>query len=42
MDFVIELSRRKKGNDAIWVLVDRLTKSALFLGINVNFFSLNQ
>jgi hypothetical protein len=31
MDFVSELPRGKKGNDAIWVIVDRLTKSALFL-----------
>jgi hypothetical protein len=30
MDFIIELLRRKKGNDVIWVVVDRLTKSALF------------
>jgi hypothetical protein len=31
MDFVSRLPRGKKGNDAIWVIVDRLTKSALFL-----------
>ena len=31
MDFVMGLTRGKKGNDAIWVVVDRLTKSALFL-----------
>jgi hypothetical protein len=31
MDFVTGLPRGKKGNDAIWVVVDRLTKSALFL-----------
>jgi len=31
MDFVTGLPRGKKGNDAIWVIVDRLTKSALFL-----------
>jgi len=31
MDFVSGLPRGKKGNDAIWVIVDRLTKSALFL-----------
>jgi len=30
MDFVTGLPRGKKGNDAIWVVVDRLTKSALF------------
>jgi len=31
MDFVMGLPRGKKGNDAIWVVMDRLTKSALFL-----------
>jgi hypothetical protein len=31
MDFVSGLQRGRKGNDAIWVIVDRLTKSALFL-----------
>jgi len=31
MDFVTGLPRGKKGNDAIWVIVDWLTKSALLL-----------
>jgi len=31
MDFVIGLPRSKKGNDFIWVVVDRLTNSTLFL-----------
>jgi transposase InsO family protein len=31
MDFVCGLPKGKKGNDAIWVIIDRLTKSALFL-----------
>ena len=31
MDFVSGLPNRKKGNDAVWVIVDRLTKSSLFL-----------
>ena len=31
MDFVTRLPKGKKGNDAIWVVVDRLTKYALFL-----------
>ncbi|GKB66721.1 putative reverse transcriptase domain-containing protein [Tanacetum coccineum] len=31
MDFVTKLSRTQSGNDTIWVIVDRLTKSAHFL-----------
>ena len=31
MDFVTGLPRTPKGNDAIWVIVDRLTKSPHFL-----------
>ncbi|GKF36577.1 putative reverse transcriptase domain, ribonuclease H-like domain, aspartic peptidase domain protein, partial [Tanacetum coccineum] len=31
MDFVTKLPRTQKGNDTIWVIVDRLTKSAHFL-----------
>ena len=37
MDFISGLPRTKKGNDAIWVIVDRLTKSAHFLPIKVTF-----
>ncbi|KAI3815764.1 hypothetical protein L1987_15445 [Smallanthus sonchifolius] len=33
MDFITKLSRTAKGNDTIWVIVDRLTKSAHFLPI---------
>ena len=33
MDFVMGLPRTLKGNNAIWVIVDRLTKSAHFLPI---------
>ena len=33
MDFITKLLRTAKGLDAIWVIVDRLTKSAHFLAI---------
>jgi hypothetical protein len=35
MDFVLGLPRGKRGNDAIWVIVDRLTKSAFFLPVKM-------
>ena len=41
MDFVSGLSRSPNGHDAIWVIVDRMTKSAHFLPIRLN-YSLNQ
>jgi len=34
MNFVTHLPRTTKGNDSIWVIVDRLTKCAHFLAIN--------
>ncbi|KAI3801953.1 hypothetical protein L1987_30072 [Smallanthus sonchifolius] len=33
MDFITKLPRTAKGNDTIWVIVDRLTKSSHFLPI---------
>ena len=33
MDFVVGLPKSAKGNDSIWVIVDRFTKSAHFLPI---------
>jgi len=35
MDFVTHLPRTVRGHDAIWVIVDRLTKSAHFLAVNL-------
>ena len=37
MDFVSGLPRSPKGHDAIWVIVDRMTKSAHFLPIQMNY-----
>ena len=34
MDFVIELPRTLRQHDAIWVIVDRLTKSTHFLPVS--------
>nr|GEW26583.1 putative reverse transcriptase domain-containing protein [Tanacetum cinerariifolium] len=36
MEFVTKLSRTQSGNDTIWVIVDRLTKSAHFLPMREN------
>ena len=33
MDFIDGLPRTKKGNEAIWVIVDRLTKTAHFISV---------
>ena len=33
MDFIMGLPRTRRGCDAIWVIVDRLTKSTHFLTI---------
>ncbi|KAI3695425.1 hypothetical protein L1987_78422 [Smallanthus sonchifolius] len=39
MDFTTKLPRTAKGHDTIWVIVDRLTKSAHFLPIRETFSS---
>ncbi|KAC9696434.1 hypothetical protein E3N88_45379 [Mikania micrantha] len=37
MDFITKLPRTSSGHDSIWVIIDRLTKSAHFLPIRENF-----
>ena len=37
MDFVTHLPQTSRGHDAVWVIVDRLTKSAHFLAMRMNF-----
>ena len=37
MDFIVGLPRTTSGNDTIWVIVDRLTKSAHFIAIKAIF-----
>ena len=36
MDFIDGLPRTRLGHDSIWVIVDRLTKSARFIPIKSN------
>ena len=37
MDFVTHLPRTPQGHDTIWVIVDRLRKSAHFLAVRMTF-----
>ncbi|GKE17556.1 putative reverse transcriptase domain-containing protein [Tanacetum coccineum] len=37
MDFIAKLPRTSGGHDAIWVIVDRLTKSAHFLAVREDY-----
>ncbi|WVZ50685.1 LOW QUALITY PROTEIN: hypothetical protein U9M48_001917 [Paspalum notatum var. saurae] len=41
MDFVTGLPRTPKGNDAIWVIIDRLTKTAHFLPVRTTYNGAN-
>jgi hypothetical protein len=35
MDFIVGLPKTSRGFDSIWVIVDRLTKSAHFLPVKI-------
>jgi hypothetical protein len=37
MDFITGLPRTQKGNDSIWVIIDRLTKVAHFIPVKTTF-----
>jgi hypothetical protein len=37
MDFIVGSPHTQKGNDSIWVIVDRLTKVAHFLPVKMNY-----
>ena len=37
MDFVTSMSKALKGYDSIWVIVVRLTKSARFIPMRINY-----
>ena len=41
MDFVTGLPRSPKGHEAIWVIVDRMTKTAHFIPVKMT-YSLDQ
>jgi hypothetical protein len=37
MDFIVRLARTSRGYDSIWVIVDRLTKSAHFIPVSTTY-----
>ena len=41
MDFVTGLARSPKGHEAIWVIVDRMTKTSHFISVKMS-YSLDQ
>ena len=41
MDFIVGLPRTQRGYDSIWVIVDRLTKVALFLLVKTTYTGKN-
>ena len=39
MDFITCLSMTQQGHDSIWVIIDRLTKSAHFVPVNTTYLT---
>ena len=39
MDFIIGLLMTQQGHDSIWVIVDRITKSAHFVPVNTRYLA---
>ena len=37
MDFVSSLPKTSHGHDAVWIIVNRLTKSAHFISVNMKY-----
>ena len=41
MDFITGLLMTQQGHESIWVIVDRLTKSAHFVPVNIRYLARN-
>ena len=39
MDFIRGLPRNRRQHDSVWVIVDRMTKSSLFLAVKTTFLT---